>query len=114
MFFLTKFLEFRFLFPALGGLLFGYDIGATSGATISLQVHFHLRGPLIASIFIISDAHFLFELKVSILSPNFDYLTSLRSLVAQIGTTLTPFSLVLWYGHASHKTCLLVLSCRNL
>lgn len=104
MFFLTKFLEFRFLFPALGGLLFGYDIGATSGATISLQVHFHLRGPLIASIFIISDAHFLFELKVSILSRNFDYLTSLRSLVAQIGTTLTPFSLVLWYGHASHKT----------
>lgn len=31
---------FRFLFPALGGLLFGYDIGATSGATISLLVHF--------------------------------------------------------------------------
>ncbi|WMV19123.1 hypothetical protein MTR67_012508 [Solanum verrucosum] len=27
-----------FIFPALGGLLFGYDIGATSGATISLQV----------------------------------------------------------------------------
>ncbi|PPS11446.1 hypothetical protein GOBAR_AA09208 [Gossypium barbadense] len=27
----------KFLFPALGGLLFGYDIGATSGATISLQ-----------------------------------------------------------------------------
>lgn len=26
-----------FLFPALGGLLYGYDIGATSGATISLQ-----------------------------------------------------------------------------
>lgn len=26
-----------FLFPALGGLLFGYDIGATSGATISLR-----------------------------------------------------------------------------
>ncbi|XP_068643494.1 D-xylose-proton symporter-like 3, chloroplastic [Aristolochia californica] len=26
-----------FLFPALGGLLFGYDIGATSGSTISLQ-----------------------------------------------------------------------------
>ncbi|KAF3334597.1 D-xylose-proton symporter-like 3 [Carex littledalei] len=25
-----------FLFPALGGLLFGYDIGATSGATVSL------------------------------------------------------------------------------
>ncbi|CAE6248806.1 unnamed protein product [Arabidopsis arenosa] len=26
-----------FIFPALGGLLFGYDIGATSGATLSLQ-----------------------------------------------------------------------------
>ncbi|KAG9454404.1 hypothetical protein H6P81_007308 [Aristolochia fimbriata] len=26
-----------FFFPALGGLLFGYDIGATSGATISLE-----------------------------------------------------------------------------
>ncbi|KAK1396802.1 D-xylose-proton symporter-like 3, chloroplastic [Heracleum sosnowskyi] len=26
-----------FLFPALGGLLYGYDVGATSGATISLQ-----------------------------------------------------------------------------
>ncbi|XP_012573162.2 D-xylose-proton symporter-like 3, chloroplastic [Cicer arietinum] len=26
-----------FVFPALGGLLFGYDIGATSGAAISLQ-----------------------------------------------------------------------------
>lgn len=28
----------RFLFPALGGLLYGYDIGATSSATISIQV----------------------------------------------------------------------------
>ena len=27
-----------FLFPALGGLLFGYDIGATSGALLSLKV----------------------------------------------------------------------------
>lgn len=26
-----------FLFPALGGVLFGYDIGATSGASVSLQ-----------------------------------------------------------------------------
>ncbi|KAL5723905.1 hypothetical protein ACHQM5_007241 [Ranunculus cassubicifolius] len=30
----------RFFFPALGGLLYGYDIGATSGATISLQACF--------------------------------------------------------------------------
>ncbi|KAM0928089.1 hypothetical protein ACQ4PT_002261 [Festuca glaucescens] len=29
--------ESRFVFPALGGLLFGYDIGATSGATISVH-----------------------------------------------------------------------------
>lgn len=28
----------RFFFPALGGLLYGYEIGATSCATISLQV----------------------------------------------------------------------------
>lgn len=28
----------RFLFPALGGVLFGYDIGATCGAQISLEV----------------------------------------------------------------------------
>jgi hypothetical protein len=26
-----------FLFPALGGLLFGYDIGATSGALVSIK-----------------------------------------------------------------------------
>ena len=26
-----------FLFPALGGALFGYDIGATSGALVSLK-----------------------------------------------------------------------------
>jgi len=25
-----------FLFPAIGGLLFGYDIGATSGALVSI------------------------------------------------------------------------------
>lgn len=34
-------LNSRFVFPALGGLLFGYDIGATSGATISLTVKLH-------------------------------------------------------------------------
>ena len=26
-----------FLFPALGGALFGYDIGATSGALVSIK-----------------------------------------------------------------------------
>eukprot|EP01018_Ginkgo_biloba_P034383 Gb_38531 [translate_table: standard] len=30
-------LIFPFLFPALGGVLFGYDIGATSGASVSLK-----------------------------------------------------------------------------
>lgn len=34
-----RFKNLRFLFPALGGLLFGYDIGATSSATISIEVH---------------------------------------------------------------------------
>lgn len=28
----------RFVFPAIGGALFGYDIGATSGAVVSLKV----------------------------------------------------------------------------
>jgi hypothetical protein len=35
----------RFVFPALGGLLFGYDIGATSGATISVHVSPNLAVP---------------------------------------------------------------------
>ncbi|KAL3755991.1 hypothetical protein ACJRO7_002955 [Eucalyptus globulus] len=34
---LASCLLFRFLFPALGGLLYGYDIGATSCATISVE-----------------------------------------------------------------------------
>jgi hypothetical protein len=38
----------RFLFPALGGLLYGYDIGSTSCATISIKVWFFMRlvGPM--------------------------------------------------------------------
>lgn len=32
--------DFRFLFPALGGFLYGYDIGSTSCATISIEVCF--------------------------------------------------------------------------
>jgi len=35
----VRFKNLRFLFPAFGGLLFGYDIGATSSATISIQVY---------------------------------------------------------------------------
>jgi hypothetical protein len=56
------------VFPALGGLLFGYDIGATSGATISVHVSLSLAVPqclVIAILFglsisasdHISDAH---------------------------------------------------------
>ncbi|KAJ4832657.1 hypothetical protein Tsubulata_043346, partial [Turnera subulata] len=48
-----------FLFPALGGLLFGYDIGATSGATISLQVSGSLYGALLGSILVYPIADFL-------------------------------------------------------
>ena len=36
------------MFPALGGLLFGYDIGATSGATIYVQVSANLVVPKFA------------------------------------------------------------------
>ena len=35
---LSKHLLHRFLFPALGALLFGYEIGATSCAIISIKV----------------------------------------------------------------------------
>jgi len=35
----VRFKNLRFLFPAFGGLLFGYDIGATSSATISIEVY---------------------------------------------------------------------------
>lgn len=35
---LSKHLLHRFLFPALGTLLFGYEIGATSCAIISIKV----------------------------------------------------------------------------
>jgi hypothetical protein len=41
------------VFPALGGLLFGYDIGATSGATISVQA----SPNLVVSQFLVADAH---------------------------------------------------------
>ena len=43
---MSQCLEPRFVFPALGGLLFGYDIGATSGATISVHVSPNLIVPL--------------------------------------------------------------------
>ncbi|KAK6927016.1 LOW QUALITY PROTEIN: Major facilitator, sugar transporter-like, partial [Dillenia turbinata] len=52
-----------FLFPALGGLLFGYDIGATSGAVISLQclhwVSGSLYGALLGSLLVYPITDFL-------------------------------------------------------
>ncbi|KAM7256667.1 hypothetical protein ACFE04_012408 [Oxalis oulophora] len=39
----------KFLFPALGGLLYGYDIGATSCATISIQTSGSLYGASLAN-----------------------------------------------------------------
>jgi uncharacterized membrane protein len=41
---------FRFLFPALGGLLYGYDIGSTSCATISIEVCFQCTYELSSTI----------------------------------------------------------------
>lgn len=52
----------RFLFPALGGLLFGYDIGATSGATISLQVLIFDARILVLYVMLCFDLLVLFSL----------------------------------------------------
>ncbi|PIA58814.1 hypothetical protein AQUCO_00500626v1 [Aquilegia coerulea] len=92
-----------FVFPALGGLLYGYDIGATSGATISLQsaklsgitwynlssvevgliVSGSLYGALIGSIMAFSIADFLGRRRELILS-------SLLYLVGALVTALAP------------------------
>lgn len=94
---------FPFLFPALGGLLYGYDIGATSGATISLQsaelsgitwynlssvevgliVSGSLYGALIGSISAFSIADFLGRRRELILS-------ALFYLVGALITSLAP------------------------
>ncbi|KAF9624639.1 hypothetical protein IFM89_023230 [Coptis chinensis] len=92
-----------FLFPALGGLLYGYDIGATSGATISLQsatlsgitwynmssvkvgliVSGSLYGALIGSVMAFSIADFLGRRRELILS-------SLLYLIGALVTALAP------------------------
>ncbi|XP_073002256.1 D-xylose-proton symporter-like 2 isoform X2 [Typha latifolia] len=92
-----------FFFPALGGLLYGYDIGATSGATISLEsselsgttwydlssveiglvVSGSLYGALIGSILAFTVADFLGRRRELILS-------SLLYLVGAVLTALAP------------------------
>ncbi|KAJ3681650.1 hypothetical protein LUZ60_014223 [Juncus effusus] len=91
-----------FLFPAFGGLLYGYDIGATSGATISLEsptlsgttwydlssvqiglvVSGSLYGALIGSVLAFTIADFLGRRRELILS----------SLMYLIGALLTGFA----------------------
>lgn len=100
-----------FLFPALGGLLYGYDIGATSCATICLQSAsssgiswYHLSsvevglvtsgslyGALIGSILAFNVADFLGRRRELILS-------SLMYLVGAIITALAPNFAVLVIG----------------
>lgn len=76
----------RFVFPALGGLLFGYDIGATSGATLSLQVPkfynfiYYILAPK-ANIFVLSLMVFNSHLR----------------LVELLGLTCHLFNWDLWY-----------------
>ncbi|XP_043716457.1 D-xylose-proton symporter-like 2 isoform X1 [Telopea speciosissima] len=100
-----------FLFPAFGGVLYGYDIGATSGATISLEsstlsgttwynlssvevglvVSGSLYGALIGSLLAFTVADFLGRRRELILS-------SLLYLVGALITVLAPDFLVLVIG----------------
>ncbi|KAJ1693463.1 hypothetical protein LUZ63_010161 [Rhynchospora breviuscula] len=100
-----------FLFPALGGLLYGYDIGATSGATISLQspslsgtswydlsslqvglvVSGSLYGALIGSVMAFTVADYLGRRRELILS-------SLLYLIGALLTASAPYFAVLVVG----------------
>ncbi|XP_022141003.1 D-xylose-proton symporter-like 2 [Momordica charantia] len=106
-----------FLFPALGGLLFGYDIGATSCATISIKsasssgiswynlssVEFglvtsgSLYGALIGSVLAFNVADFLGRRRELILS-------ALLYLVGAIVTALAPDFAVLIIGRLIYGT----------
>nr|GMC48003.1 D-xylose-proton symporter-like 3, chloroplastic [Ipomoea batatas] len=85
-----------FIFPALGGLLFGYDIGATSGATLSLQV----------TILFIRQLYYR-GIQNSLTSvPFVTSFFSHQSLVAQLGSTFLLSSLVLWLVGPCMEHCL--------
>ncbi|KAI3471302.1 hypothetical protein Pfo_027965 [Paulownia fortunei] len=100
-----------FLFPAFGGLLYGYDIGATSSATISIQsatlsriswynlssvevgliTSGSLYGALIGSILAYNIADFLGRRKELVLS-------SVMYLVGALATALAPTFVVMVIG----------------
>lgn len=105
----------RFLFPALGGLLYGYEIGATSCATISLQspslsgiswynlssldvgliTSGSLYGALVGSAVAFSIADVIGRRKELILA-------ALFFLVGAIATTLSPIYSVLIIGRVTY------------
>lgn len=106
---------FPFLFPALGGLLYGYEIGATSCATISLQspslsgiswynlssldvgliTSGSLYGALVGSAVAFSIADVIGRRKELILA-------ALFFLVGAIATTLSPIYSVLIIGRVTY------------
>ena len=86
----------RFFFPALGGLLYGYDIGATSGATISLKV-------TLCPLALISQKMPLYSLRTPAGSTLLIYLSI--NLLLQSST----FSGTTWYNLSSVQTGLVVM-----
>ncbi|KAH9727983.1 D-xylose-proton symporter-like 2 [Citrus sinensis] len=80
-----------FLFPALGGLLYGYDIGSTSCATISIETSGSLYGALIGSILAFNIADILGRRRELILA-------ALLYLVGALVTALAPDFIIMVVG----------------